>query len=196
MTTPHTPLVGIVMGSDSDWPVMEAAAKTCDEFGVPCEVRVISAHRRPDDCAEYARNARARGIQVLIGGAGGAAHLAGVLAAHTTLPVIAVPIPTEVAGGLDSLLSMVQMPPGVPVATVGVGRAGNAGLLAMQILALADSALATKLERHKSGLADKARAADAKVQGAYSTRYKPGTGANQRKTALRERRSARPIRWP
>lgn len=158
--------IGILMGSDSDWPVMEEAARTCDQFGVECEVRVISAHRRPDDCAEYARGARARGLQVLIGGAGGAAHLAGVLAAHTTLPVIAVPIPTPLAGGLDSLLSMVQMPPGVPVATVAVGRAGNAALLAIQMLALADAALAERLASHKRELAEKGEAADRKVQAA------------------------------
>lgn len=158
------PLVGILMGSDSDWPVMREAAAVLDRFGVACEVRVISAHRRPDDCAEYARSAFGRGLMVLIGGAGGAAHLAGVLAAHTTLPVIAVPIPTQIAGGLDSLLSMVQMPPGVPVATVGVGRAGNAGLLAVQILALADAALAGKLADFKRELAEKAAVADRQVQ--------------------------------
>jgi 5-(carboxyamino)imidazole ribonucleotide mutase len=158
------------MGSDSDWPVMEAAATVCDEFGVPCEVRVISAHRRPDECARYARAARQRGLKVLIGGAGGAAHLAGVLAAHTTLPVIAVPIPTDIAGGLDSLLSMVQMPPGVPVATVGIGRAGNAGLLAVQILAVADSGLADKLIVHKRTLAEKGAKADAWLQAARAKR--------------------------
>lgn len=158
--------IGILMGSDSDWPVMEEAAKTCDQFGVACEVRVLSAHRRPDDCAEYARSARQRGLRVLIGGAGGAAHLAGVLAAHTTLPVIAVPIPTALAGGLDSLLSMVQMPPGVPVATVAVGRAGNAALLALQMLALADDPLADRLAAYKRELAAKGEAADRKVQAA------------------------------
>lgn len=158
------PRIGILMGSDSDWPVMEEAAKTCDQFGVGCEVRVLSAHRRPDDCAEYARTARQRGLEVLIGGAGGAAHLAGVLAAHTTLPVVAVPIPTPLSGGLDSLLSMVQMPPGVPVATVGVGRAGNAALLALQMLALADQRLAERLAAHKRELQEKGEAADRKVQ--------------------------------
>jgi 5-(carboxyamino)imidazole ribonucleotide mutase len=158
--------IGILMGSDSDWPVMEEAAKTCDQFGVACEVRVLSAHRRPDECAEYARSARQRGLRVLIGGAGGAAHLAGVLAAHTTLPVIAVPIPTALAGGLDSLLSMVQMPPGVPVATVAVGRAGNAALLALQMLALADDPLAERLTAYKRELATKGEAADRKVQAA------------------------------
>jgi 5-(carboxyamino)imidazole ribonucleotide mutase len=158
--------IGILMGSDSDWPVMEEAAKICDQFGVACEVRVLSAHRRPDDCAEYARTARQRGLRVLIGGAGGAAHLAGVLAAHTTLPVVAVPIPTALAGGLDSLLSMVQMPPGVPVATVAVGRAGNAALLALQMLALADDPLAERLAAYKRELAAKGEAADRKVQAA------------------------------
>ncbi len=160
------PVIAILMGSDSDWPVMEDAVKTCEQFGVPCEVRVLSAHRRPDDCAEYARNARQRGLRVLIGGAGGAAHLAGVLAAHTTLPVIAVPIPTALAGGLDSLLSMVQMPPGVPVATVAVGRAGNAALLAVQMLALSDAELAEKLAEHKRELARRGEAADRKLQAA------------------------------
>ncbi|MEO8503259.1 MAG: 5-(carboxyamino)imidazole ribonucleotide mutase [Acidobacteriota bacterium] len=163
------PRVGILMGSDSDWPVMKEAADMLDRFDVACEVRVISAHRRPDDCAEYAKSATARGLQVLIGGAGGAAHLAGVLAAHTTLPVIAVPIPTQVAGGLDSLLSMVQMPPGVPVATVGIGRAGNAGLLAVQIAAIGDSALAKRLVDYKQELADKAAGADRKVQEARAS---------------------------
>ena len=158
------PVVSILMGSDSDWPVMEEAAQTCARFGVACEARVLSAHRRPDECADYARGAAGRGVRVLIAGAGGAAHLAGVLAAHTTLPVIAVPIPTALAGGLDSLLSMVQMPPGVPVATVGVGRAGNAALLAIQILALGDPELARKLEAHKVELRAKGEEADRKVQ--------------------------------
>jgi len=167
MSTPAT-RVGILMGSDSDWPVMKEAADMLDRFGVGCEVRVLSAHRRPDDCAAYAQGAAARGLQVLIGGAGGAAHLAGVLAAHTTLPVIAVPIATAVAGGLDSLLSMVQMPPGVPVATVGVGRAGNAGLLAVQMLALANPELTGKLASYKRELASKGEQADQKVQEARS----------------------------
>jgi len=169
MSTPAT-RVGILMGSDSDWPVMKEAADMLDRFGVGCEVRVISAHRRPDDCAAYAQGAAGRGLRVLIGGAGGAAHLAGVLAAHTTLPVIAVPIPTAVAGGLDSLLSMVQMPPGVPVATVGVGRAGNAGLLAVQMLALASPELTGKLGAYKQDLAAKGEQADQKVQEARAGR--------------------------
>jgi 5-(carboxyamino)imidazole ribonucleotide mutase len=156
--------VAILMGSDSDWPTMKAAATTLRDFGVDCEVRVLSAHRRPHECAAFAQSAAGRGLAVLIAGAGGAAHLAGVLAGHTTLPVIAVPIETSLAGGLDSLLSMVQMPPGVPVACVGVGRAGNAGLLALQILALRDAALATKLREHKDGMVEKGRRADASVQ--------------------------------
>jgi 5-(carboxyamino)imidazole ribonucleotide mutase len=158
------PRVGILMGSDSDWPVMAEAAKLCREWDVPCEVQVLSAHRRPEDCAAYARSAAGRGLRVLIAGAGGAAHLAGVLAAHTTLPVVAVPIPTAVSGGLDSLLSMVQMPPGVPVATVGVGRAGNAALLAFQILALSDPRLAARLLTFKDELAAKGEASDRKVR--------------------------------
>lgn len=156
--------VGILMGSDSDWPTMRAAATTLREFAVTCEVRVLSAHRRPDDCAEYARLAAQRGLKVLIAGAGGAAHLAGVVAAHTHLPVIAVPIPTDIAGGLDSLLSMVQMPPGVPVATVGSGRAGNAALLAVQILAVSDAQLADAFLRYKAEMAERGKRADEKVQ--------------------------------
>jgi 5-(carboxyamino)imidazole ribonucleotide mutase len=159
-------LVGILMGSDSDWPVMEDAARICDRFGVGCEVRVLSAHRRPDECSSYARDAASRGLKVLIAGAGGAAHLAGVLAAHTHLPVVAVPIPTQLAGGLDSLLSMVQMPQGVPVATVGVGNSTNAALLAVQMLALGDPALAEKLKAYKGTMAIKGAEADARVQAA------------------------------
>ena len=172
MPTQAAPLVSILMGSDSDWPVMEEAAQTCDRFGVPCEARVLSAHRRPEECAEHARAAAGRGVKVLIAGAGGAAHLAGALAAHTTLPVVAVPIPTPLSGGLDSLLSTVQMPPGVPVATVGVGRAGNAAILALQILALADPELARKLSAHKEELRAKGEEADRRVQ---ANRDKIGT---------------------
>jgi 5-(carboxyamino)imidazole ribonucleotide mutase len=156
--------VAILMGSDSDWPTMKAAATTLRDFDVDCEVRVLSAHRRPHECAEFAQSAASRGVAVLIAGAGGAAHLAGVLAGHTSLPVIAVPIETPLSGGLDSLLSMVQMPPGVPVACVGVGRAGNAALLALQILALRDAALAEKLRQHKQSLIEKGRRADSSVQ--------------------------------
>src|ERR1043166_2418019 len=133
------PLVGIIMGSDSDWAVMKAAADACAEFRVPCEVRVISAHRTPQDLASYATHAHQRGLRLIIAGAGGAAHLPGVTAAFTTLPVIGVPIAGQDLDGMDSLLSIVQMPPGVPVATVGVNAAKNAGILAAQILGVADA---------------------------------------------------------
>ena len=139
------PLVGILMGSDSDWPVMQAAADALAEFDVPVEVDVISAHRQPDKTLAYARAAAGRGLRVVIAGAGGAAHLPGVLAALTTLPVIGVPIPLAHLDGLDSLLSIVQMPAGVPVATVGVGAARNAGLLAVRILATGTDETARRL---------------------------------------------------
>lgn len=143
----QTPLVGIVMGSDSDWPVLSAAAVTLKDFGIPYEARVLSAHRTPDEALDYAASAAARGIKVLIGAAGAAAHLAGVLAAKTTLPVLAVPMPSKYLQGLDSLLSMVQMPGGIPVATFAIGEAGatNAALFAASILALEDAAMAAKL---------------------------------------------------
>ena len=130
-----TPIVGIVMGSDSDWPVMEAAAAALDEFGIPCEVDVVSAHRMPTEMIDYGRSAAERGLRVIIAGAGGAAHLPGMLAAVTELPVIGVPVPLKYLDGMDSLLSIVQMPAGVPVATVSIGGARNAGLLAARILA-------------------------------------------------------------
>lgn len=152
------PRVGILMGSDSDWPAMKAAAEVCAEFGVGCEARVISAHRTPKDLEEYISSAPARGLRVIVAGAGGAAHLPGVSAAFTTLPVIGVPIESKSLKGLDSLLSIVQMPPGVPVATVGIGSAKNAGLLAVQILAVADPALQAKLTQFKSRLAEESRA--------------------------------------
>ncbi len=147
-----TPLVGIVMGSESDWPVMEEAAKILGNLNVPFEVRVLSAHRAPGDTSKYAKTASDRGLRVIITGAGGAAHLAGVMAASTTLPVIGVPISTRDLKGLDSLLSIVQMPSGVPVATVAIGQAKNAGLLAVQILALSDERLATALVAYKAKL--------------------------------------------
>lgn len=148
------PLVSIVMGSDSDLEIMREAAKVLDEFAIAHEIDVTSAHRSPERTAEFARNAAQRGVRVIIAGAGGAAHLAGVIAAHTSLPVIGVPIPS-VLNGLDSLLSTVQMPAGIPVATVAIGKAGatNAGILAAQILALSDSELARKMEGHKEKLA-------------------------------------------
>jgi 5-(carboxyamino)imidazole ribonucleotide mutase len=150
------PLVSIVMGSDSDLDVMSEAAKALDEFGIAYEIDVTSAHRSPDRTADYVRKAAGRGIRVIIAGAGGAAHLAGVIAAHTTLPVIGVPIPSTSLNGLDSLLATVQMPAGIPVATVAIGKPGatNAGILAAQILALSSAALAKKLDAHKEKLAN------------------------------------------
>src|SRR5436309_2527778 len=158
------PVVGILMGSDSDWPTLKAAAEACAEFGVPHEARVISAHRAPHDLARYASQAHQRGLRVIIAGASGAAHLAGVTAALTPLPVIGVPIESKAVGGLDSLLSMVQMPSGVPVATVAIGGGRNAGLLAVQILAVSEPALQKKVLRFKDRLAEECRARDKKLK--------------------------------
>jgi 5-(carboxyamino)imidazole ribonucleotide mutase len=144
------PSVGIVGGSRSDFPVLQEAVGILDHLGVPNELRVVSAHRTPDHLYRYAEAARGRGIQVIIAGAGGAAHLPGMLAAKTTLPVIGVPMPTKALDGLDSLLSIVQMPRGIPVATVAIGNAENAALLAVEILALGDEALADRLERWRA----------------------------------------------
>ena len=144
------PRVGIVGGSRSDFPVLERAVAVLEQLGVPCELRVVSAHRTPDHLFRYAETARGRGIRVIVAGAGGAAHLPGMLAAKTSLPVIGVPIPTQHLGGLDSLLSIVQMPRGVPVATVGIGNADNAALLAAAILALGDPALAARLDAYRA----------------------------------------------
>ena len=154
------PVVGILMGSDSDWPVMEQAAKTLQGFGVACESRVLSAHRSPELARRYVSAARSRGLKVIIAGAGGAAHLAGVAAAHTTLPVIGVPIESKSLKGLDSLLSTVQMPKGVPVATVAIDNAANAAILAVQCLALSDARLQKALAAHKQRLASGVRKAD------------------------------------
>jgi 5-(carboxyamino)imidazole ribonucleotide mutase len=145
-----SPLVGVVGGSRSDFPVLEDAVAILAELGVPAELRVVSAHRTPDHLFRYAEEAAGRGIRVIIAGAGGAAHLPGMLAAKTTLPVIGVPIPTQHLGGMDSLLSIVQMPRGIPVATVAIGNATNAGLLAASILALGDDGLATRLADWRS----------------------------------------------
>ena len=145
MTEPTQPVVGVVGGSRSDFPILEAAVTVLAELEVPAELRVVSAHRTPDRLFAYAETAAGRGIRVIIAGAGGAAHLPGMLAAKTLVPVIGVPIPTEHLGGLDSLLSIVQMPRGIPVATVAIGNAQNAGLLAAAILALSDDALAGRL---------------------------------------------------
>lgn len=158
------PVVSIVMGSESDWPALEAASKVLKDFGVPHEVRVLSAHRSPGPLRRYVEGAPRRGIRVFIAGAGGAAHLGGVVAAHTTLPVIAVPIETKSLKGLDSLLSMVQMPTGVPVATVAIGNATNAALLAIQTLAIHDRALQRKLAAYKHRLTAKNLKADRMLQ--------------------------------
>ncbi len=152
-----TPLVGIIMGSDSDWPTMEAAYQVCQEFKIPCEVRVVSAHRTPDDMARYAKTAHKRGLRVIIAGAGGAAHLPGMVASHTPLPVIGVPVESKSLKGLDSLLSIVQMPSGIPVATVAIGGAKNAGLLAVAILGTSDGRLFAQITAFKRKLAAESR---------------------------------------
>jgi 5-(carboxyamino)imidazole ribonucleotide mutase len=156
--------VGIVMGSDSDWPTMQAAATACAEFDVEHEVDVVSAHRMPDEMLAYGREAARRGLQVIIAGAGGAAHLPGMLAAVTPLPVIGVPVPLRYLDGMDSLLSIVQMPAGVPVATVAIGNARNAGLLAVRILAASDAGLRERMVRFQAELAETARAKGAAVR--------------------------------
>ena len=159
-----TAVVGIVMGSDSDLPTMRAAGEICQRFAVEYETRIVSAHRTPEDMAEYGRTAHERGLRVIIAGAGGAAHLPGMLAAYTTLPVIGVPVPTEWLRGLDSLFSIVQMPAGVPVATVSIGNAGNAGLLAVRILATHDALLQQRLLDYQTELAEASRAKNTGVQ--------------------------------
>jgi 5-(carboxyamino)imidazole ribonucleotide mutase len=158
-----SPLVGIAMGSSSDLPTLQPAADVLERFGVAHELRVLSAHRTPTAMADYARSAVARGLRVIVAGAGGAAHLPGMLAANTPLPVIGVPVPTGSLNGMDALLSIVQMPRGVPVATVAIGAGANAGLLAVQILALADAELARKLLDYKEELAATARQQDAEL---------------------------------
>ena len=162
--TSSLPRVAILMGSDSDWPVMQQAAETLKRFGVACEARVLSAHRSPDLVRRYVRSASSRGIRVLIAGAGGAAHLAGVVAAQTILPVIGVPIESKSLKGLDSLLATVQMPSGVPVATVAIGGASNAAILAVQCLALEDARLRRELSTHKRRLTEGIRKADRGIQ--------------------------------
>lgn len=145
-------LVGIIMGSDSDLPVMKDAAKVLEEFGINHEVKIVSAHRTPELMNEYAKSAASRGLKVIIAGAGGSAHLPGMTASHTTLPVIGVPIKTSNLDGMDSLLSIVQMPPGIPVATVSINGAKNAGLLAVKILATSDERLSEKLTEYSKKL--------------------------------------------
>jgi len=152
------PLVSIVMGSDSDWPTMQAAADACAEFGIGFEADVVSAHRMPEDMVRFGREAHTRGIRVIIAGAGGAAHLPGMLAALTPLPVIGVPVALKYLDGMDSLLSIVQMPAGVPVATVAIGNARNAGLLAVRILAASDEALQARMLDFQEQLRDAAHA--------------------------------------
>jgi len=169
------PRVGIVMGSDSDWPVVQKAADILKHFGVAYEVRVMSAHRTPAIACAYATEAEGRGIQVLIAAAGLAAHLAGVLAAHTVLPVIGIPTPGGSLNGLDALLSTVQMPGGIPVATVAIGNAGatNAGLLAVQILGTADNGLRQAFHAYKTAMAEKVVAADASLQASLGLSVSP-----------------------
>ncbi len=157
------------MGSDSDWPTMKLAAEACAEFDVPYEARVVSAHRTPDDMAEYARTAVARGLKVIVAGAGGAAHLPGMVASYTPLPVIGVPIQSKALNGLDSLLSIVQMPNGIPVATVAIGKGRNAGLLAVQILGVSDPRLGEKIVKLRARMADESRAKNIRMKAESST---------------------------
>lgn len=159
------PLVGIIMGSDSDLPTLQKAADALAEFNVPFELRVVSAHRTPDDMARYAKSAARRGLKIIIAGAGGAAHLPGMVASHTILPVIGVPIETKALKGLDSLLSIAQMPAGVPVATVSIGNGRNAGLLAASILAVFDERLARQLVAFKKRMAVESRAKNKNLPG-------------------------------
>ena len=160
----HSPLVGVIMGSDSDLPVMQAGVDVLNDFGVAHEVRIVSAHRTPDVMVSYARSAVERGLKVIIAGAGGAAHLPGMTASMTTLPVIGVPVPLAHLDGLDSMLSIVQMPKGIPVATVAVGNATNAGLLAVRILATYDDGLRAAMERYQAELDATVRDKDARLQ--------------------------------
>ena len=176
MSDDTTPRVGVVMGSDSDLDVMGAAADVLDDFGIAHEVRVVSAHRRPHEMLAYGTEAADRGLEVIIAGAGGAAHLPGMLASTTSLPVIGVPVPLRHLDGLDSLLSIVQMPRGVPVATVSVGGGQNAGLLAVRILATSDPALREALDRHRDEIAEQSRAADERVQRGPSIGFRAGGG--------------------
>ena len=162
------PVVSIVMGSRSDLPTMKATGEVLKEFGLAYEIRIMSAHRTPEAVEEYAKSAKDRGIQVIIAAAGGAAHLAGVIAASTTLPVIGVPMGTSVMGGMDSLLSIVQMPKGIPVATVAIDGADNAAILAAQMLALSDEGLAAKLQQFKTDMANEVMAKDEKIRAQFA----------------------------
>lgn len=160
----NVPPIAIVMGSDSDWPTLKPAADICADFGVTCDVRVLSAHRTPLDMMRFARQAHRRGVRVIIAGAGGAAHLPGMMAALTPLPVVGVPVESKVVGGLDSLLSIVQMPGGVPVATVSIGGGRNAGLLALRILGLSDPALIQRMSAFQTKLAVEVRGRNRRLQ--------------------------------
>jgi phosphoribosylaminoimidazole carboxylase PurE protein len=166
MAAKKKPMVAIVMGSKTDWPVLEFTVKTLKEFGIESTVKVMSAHRTPHEAADFAENAAKRGYKVIIGAAGGAAHLCGVLAGHTTLPVIGIPVKGWALDGMDSLLSTVQMPKGVPVATVAIGKAGaiNAAILAVQMMALSDAALRRKLVSYKNRMVKEVLKADAELQ--------------------------------
>ena len=168
MTSSDRPLVGIVMGSKSDWTTLEHATEMLARFEVPHEKNIVSAHRTPTWLAEYATGAESRGLEVIIAGAGGAAHLPGMVAAHTVLPVLGVPVQSAALQGLDSLLSIVQMPSGIPVATVGVDAATNAGILAARILALCDDDLAGRLAKHRAGLLAASQGQDDEVAAALS----------------------------
>ncbi len=158
------PIIGIIMGSDSDLPTMQEAANVCEEFGVPYEIKITSAHRTPRFMASYAEGAHKRGIKIIIAGAGGAAHLPGMAASHSPLPVIGVPIRSKALEGIDSLLSIVQMPAGIPVATVAIGNAKNAGLLAMEILAISDKKLFRKVQLYKKKLEKESLAKNKKLK--------------------------------
>lgn len=160
----NTPIVGFVMGSDSDWPVIQKGTAVLEQLGVPFEARVLSAHRTPHDALEWAQTAADRGLKVIIAAAGMAAHLPGVVAASTLLPVIGVPIQSGALEGVDALYSIVQMPPGIPVATVGIGRADNAALLAVHMMAIENDDMRKALEDYRSQMRDKVRAADRGIQ--------------------------------
>jgi 5-(carboxyamino)imidazole ribonucleotide mutase len=165
--SPIGPIVGVVMGSDSDLAVMQGAIDALQEFNVSCEVRILSAHRTPDDMLAYAHGAAERGLRIIIAGAGGAAHLPGMIASATPLPVIGVPVPISHLAGIDALLSIAQMPAGVPVATVAIGNARNAGLLAVRILGASDQSFRDAMQRFQADLASQVRDKDAKLQGEF-----------------------------
>ena len=178
--TPHAPgpvRVAVIMGSDSDLPTMQPAVEVLERLGVACEVRVLSAHRTPKEMVAFAEGAAVRGLQVVIAGAGGAAHLPGMVASLTLLPVIGVPVASRALSGVDSLHSIVQMPAGIPVATVAIGNGTNAGLLAAQILALADGALAERLAAYRRGLHEQVVAKDGRLQALGSAAYLAAMGA-------------------